>query len=65
MMQSVKPKSTTLEAWDQSVSLVLEFGSPEEADRAFDEIAKAMKAGTLVVSCGAPSAIEDRGETVQ
>ncbi len=51
-MASLKPKLTTLEQGEETVSLVFEFASVEEADRASDKIEAAMVAGTLVVSCG-------------
>ena len=51
-MASLKPKLTTLEQGEETVSLVFEFSSVEEADRAADKIEAAMVAGTLVVNCG-------------
>lgn len=54
-MASFKPKLTTLEQGEETVSLVFEFASVEEADRAADKIEAAMLAGTLVVNCGKPA----------
>lgn len=54
MMMSLKPKSTDLEASEEFVSIIMEFRSIEEADKAFDQIAIAMKAGLLTISCGKP-----------
>lgn len=54
-MASFKPKLTTLEQGEETVSLVFEFASVEEADRAADRLEAAMAAGTLVVNCGTPS----------
>lgn len=64
MMMSLKPKSTELEASDECVSIIMEFRSIEEADKAFDQIAAAMTAGLLTISCGKPDA-EPAGETRQ
>ena len=64
MMMSLKPKSTELEASEEFVSIILEFRSIEEADKAFDQIAKAMTAGFLTISCGKPDA-EPTEETRQ
>lgn len=58
-MMSLKPKSTELEASEEFVTLVFEFRSVEEADRAYDEIEKAMLAGLLTVSCGKPDTKPD------
>jgi hypothetical protein len=64
-MRSVKPKATTLEADEEFVTLVFEFATPAEADMAFDEIGKAMKAGTLVLSCDKPASVVEDGSKVQ
>ena len=58
-MMSLKPKSTELEASEEFVTLTFQFRSVEEADRAYDEIEKAMLAGLLTVSCGTPEAKPD------
>ena len=63
-MMSLKPKTTELEASEEFVTLTFEFRTVEEADKAYDEIAKAMQAGLLRVSCGQPDAKPD-GEVLQ
>ena len=63
-MNSLVPKSTELEASEEFVSIILEFQSVEEADRAFDEIAKAIQAGKFTLSCGKPDPAP-AGETLQ
>ncbi len=60
-MASFKPKLTTLEQGEETVSLVFEFASVEEADRAADKIEAAMVAGTLVVNCGGSATSQQGG----